>query len=135
MTENEKKYLWKAIQWNNAKVIDAKNWQSYEWVADPIGYFLIRINEETQEIEVGLCENEDPSNIKILIKGKLPQDIYLRMIDEGFVSRMDHAAYLGKELARAWLCMKLGVKYVQDGSVSGEFPEALWLEKRKDAPE
>lgn len=131
----EKKYLWNAIEWNNAKVINAASWSTYEWIADPVGYFLIRVNGETHELEVGLCENEDPSNIKILVKGELPQDIYLRIIDEGLVSRMDHAAYLGKELARAWMCMKLGVKYVQDGTVSGEFPEVLWLEKKPGALE
>ncbi len=129
MAEDVKKYIWNAIQWNNAKVINADD-KTYEWIADPVGYFLIRINEETQEIEVGICEYDDVNSIKILVKGRLPHHIYQRIIDEGIVSRMDHAAYLGKELARAWICMKLGVKYVQDGSVSGEFPEVLWLQKK-----
>ncbi len=134
MVGNEKKYVWNAIQWNSAKVIDADE-KAYEWVPDPVGYFLIRVNKETQELEVGICEYDDPNNIKILVKGKLPQQIYQRLIDEGMVSRMDHAAYLGRELARAWICMKLEVKYVQDGTVSGEFPEVKWLKKRENALE
>ncbi len=117
------------------RVLEAKDWKKYEWIRDPVGYFLIKVDAERQELEVGLCKNNAPRNIKILIKGKLPQDIYLRIIDEGLVSRMDHAAYLGKELARAWICMKLGVKYVQDGTVSGEFPEVKWLKKRENALE
>gem|GEM_PF-1848551 len=132
MVENDKKYIWNAIQWNNAKIIHADD-KTYEWIGDPVGYFLIRINKEAQEIEVGVCEYDNPSEIKILIKGSLPQQVYQRVIDEGLVSRMDHAAYLGKELARAWICMKLGVKYVQDGTVSGEFPEAKWLQKNENA--
>ncbi|MBI4170695.1 MAG: DUF4346 domain-containing protein [Candidatus Aenigmarchaeota archaeon] len=133
MKEDVKKYIWNAIQWNNAKVITADD-KTYEWIADPVGYFLIRVNEETQEVEVGVCEYDDVNNIKILVKGKSPQKICQLIIAEGLLSRMDHAAYLGKELARAWICMKTGVKYVQDGTVSGEFPEVLWLEKKEDAP-
>ena len=100
MAENEKKYIWNAIEWNNAKVINASD-KTYEWIGDPVGYFLIRINTETQEIEVGICEYDSPNEIKILVKGGLPQQIYERVIDEGLVSRMDHAAYLGKEIEKA----------------------------------
>jgi tetrahydromethanopterin S-methyltransferase subunit A len=130
--EDQKKYIWNTIKFNSAKVIDADD-KRYEWKADPVGYFLIQVNRESQEIEVGLCEYDDVNNIKVLIKGTKPDQICQRIIDEGLVSRMDHAAYLGKEVARAWICMKLGVKYVQDGTVTGEFPEVKWLEKNGSA--
>lgn len=131
--EKEKSIIWKAVQINDARVLNADE-KTYEWVADPVGYFLIRINEEAQELEVGICEYDDLNVVRIIVKGQLPQQIYQRIVEEGLVSRLDHAAYLGKELARAWLCMKLSVKYVQDGAMSGEFPEVQWLIRKEGAP-
>lgn len=134
MEKKEDKIIWKSINTEGSRVINADE-RKYEWVADPVGYFLIRYNADSQELEVGICEYNDLNNIKVVVKGKLPQQICQTVIDEGLVSRMDHVAYLGKELARAWTCMKLSVKYVQDGAMSGEFPEVQWLEKKANAPQ
>jgi hypothetical protein len=95
---------------------------------DPTGYFLIRINK--RKIEVGLCDYKKSEIIKKVWTGEKPQDIYRQIIIDMPKLRKDHCAYLGKELARAWLCMKLGVKYIQDGKFDGTFPEAEWLKKR-----
>jgi len=40
--------------------------------------------------------------------------IYWTIIENGWVCEMSHAAYLGKELTKAEMSMKLGFKYVQD---------------------
>lgn len=57
-----------------------------------------------------------------VIEGKDAPSIYSAIIDKGWLSELSHAAYLGRELARAEHCMKHGVKYVQDkapGKVKG----------------
>ena len=40
-----------------------------------------------------------------------------KTIDKGFLSRLDHAAYLGKELQKAYLALKLGLAYQQDSEL------------------
>jgi len=51
-----------------------------------------------------------------IIEGRTARDIYLTLIEKGWVSDLTHAAYLGKELARAELSLQTGLKYVQDGA-------------------
>ena len=38
------------------------------------------------------------------------------IIANGWVTQLSHAAYLGRELARAELALKQGLKYVQEGA-------------------
>jgi len=40
----------------------------------------------------------------------------MTIVDDGWVTELSHAAYLGKELARAELSLQLGFRYVQDGA-------------------
>ena|SRR3989338_2626792 len=94
---------------------------------DPVGYFLIRVHG--RKIEVGLCGYKKINIITRMWTGSKPQDVYTQVIKDVKISK-EHAAYLGKELARAWMCMQTGVDYVQDGKMDGTFPEADWLRKR-----
>lgn len=50
-----------------------------------------------------------------IIEGRDARSLYSTIIGNGWVSQLSHAAYLGKELQRAELSMKLGFKYLQDG--------------------
>ncbi len=45
-----------------------------------------------------------------------PRPLYLKIIDEGWVSEMSHAAYLGKELSKAEYCLRFGIPYSQDAA-------------------
>ncbi|MBN1646046.1 DUF4346 domain-containing protein [Candidatus Woesearchaeota archaeon] len=83
-----------------------------DWTIDPKGYFLIRINRKKKEIEVGFCKKDNV--IEVLISGKRPQDIYFEAHKEHLFTNFDHAAYLGKELEKAFLALKYGLAYVQD---------------------
>jgi len=88
-----------------------------DWKMDPKGYFLIRINQRLERMEVGYCPGlpkKGKHGIKAMVTGKTPQEIYFTMAKLGMVSRLDHAAYLGKELEKAYVAMQLGLKYVQD---------------------
>lgn len=51
-----------------------------------------------------------------IIEGRDARSIYLTLIRNGCVSELDHAAYLGKELARAQWSMEHGRDFVQDGA-------------------
>ena len=83
-----------------------------DWVYDPKGYFLIRVNKEKKRIEAGFCKQGN--KIIKLVYGKRASDVYFTIIQLGLVSRMDHSAYLGKELEKAELALKYNLNYVQD---------------------
>lgn len=51
-----------------------------------------------------------------VIEGTNARALYSTIINNGWVTELSHAAYLGKELARAEFSCQPGVKYVQDGA-------------------
>jgi tetrahydromethanopterin S-methyltransferase subunit A len=51
-----------------------------------------------------------------VIEGQDARSIYWTIVKNGWVTQLSHAAYLGKELAKAELSIKMGFKYVQDGA-------------------
>jgi tetrahydromethanopterin S-methyltransferase subunit A len=46
--------------------------------------------------------------------GRSAAEVYRAILAAGLVSRLDHAAYLGAELARAEVAARLGLPYRQD---------------------
>lgn len=83
-----------------------------EWRMDPLGYFLIRIDTEKQVIEAGHCH--DRNIVDTHITGKDAREIFNTIIRLKLVGSLQHASYLGKELYKAELALKLKLKYVQD---------------------
>ncbi len=71
---------------------------------DPRGHFRIWISDEGI-----VCEHRDAT-----IVGKDAKSIVDTVISLGLVSRLDHSAYLGMELKKAEMALKLGKNYVQD---------------------
>ena len=82
-----------------------------DWRMDPAGYFLIRINPVTKQLQAGLCRKDNV--IEKTVSGKTAEEVYNTMLR--YVTLLPvHAAYLGKELAKAQIACDLGVPYVQD---------------------
>src|SRR3989344_2503311 len=96
------------------KEINAAYNDEKEWRYDPKGYFLIRINKETKTIEAAHCRRNNIMEVKIT--GKNAREIYNTIIKEQLVSSLQHAAYLGKELALAEYALKHNTEYIQDNS-------------------
>ena len=80
---------------------------------DEAGYFRIAIQGE--EIMVKHYLN-DGRQSAFEFKEKSAGAIYKKIINENLISRFDHAAYLGQELARAEECIKTKKEYIQEGS-------------------
>ncbi|MEK6962871.1 MAG: DUF4346 domain-containing protein [Nanoarchaeota archaeon] len=99
----------------NLKEVRASYNDDKEFAMDPKGYFLIRINKEKKEIEIGFCPNKN--EVSVRITGKTPREVYHTAIREGLVSRLDHAAYLGREVQKAFDALQTGKEYVQDDEV------------------
>lgn len=83
-----------------------------EFALDPKGYFLIRTNPEKKEIEVAFCTMRNQICYKVT--GKKPIEIYMTVLKHAVIDRADHAAYLGRELQKAYDALQAGISYVQD---------------------
>ncbi len=96
-----------------------------ELILDPIGYFLIRTNEKTKEIEIAFCIYKEikfthpkarfgKNTIGKTFSSKNPEEILNWIKENNLCSREDHYNYLKRELKKAEKCLKNNVKYVQD---------------------
>ncbi len=79
---------------------------------DKAGYFVIVPLADKGVINV---EHYAYDNVLLrVIEGTTARAIYNMIIDNGWVTELSHAAYLGKELIKAELSLQHGFKYVQD---------------------
>ncbi len=108
----ERKEEHKGIQTSTVPIIRAK--ESNEIKLDKAGYFVIIPNSEKGIVVV---EYYSYSNTLLgAIEGIDAKSIYRTIIERGWITELSHAAYVGKELARAELSLKLGFRYIQDGA-------------------
>jgi len=80
---------------------------------DNKGWFKVQINRDTKEIEA-LYYHYGDDRLKAVVSGREATEIYQTIIREKMIEKMDHAAYLGRELAKAEIAIKLDRSYVQD---------------------
>lgn len=73
--------------------------------------FTDRVERVLVAVHYNLVQTDEPVNI---IKGKTADSVCLKIIEMGLVSKLDHAAYLGRELAKAEVALCIGKDYVQD---------------------
>ncbi len=83
-------------------------------------FFVIDVDHDKKFIQVQCYEaTRNNSNIKsgklrMIFNGKSGIDIYRAILHHDFITHMDHAAYLGYELARAEQSLKSSTKFIQD---------------------
>jgi dihydropteroate synthase-like protein len=81
---------------------------------DPEGVFRITVDRNAGTIvalHFAAAEAEKPNNV---IKGETAEAVYAKIVEIGLVTRLDHAAYLGGELAKAEIALRTGKEYIQD---------------------
>ncbi len=94
-----------------------------ELILDPIGYFLIRINQE--EIEVAFCKYEEikfthpkarfgKNTVNQTCNSKEINKILTWIKENELISKKDHLEYMKKELKKAKECLEKKEKYIQD---------------------
>ncbi|HIK38702.1 MAG: DUF4346 domain-containing protein [Geminocystis sp.] len=105
---------------------------------DPAGYFIIYLDREAGLIcaehytniinEKGLAVDPDTGEViacrggnvrkpTTVFKGRTAKEICVKIFEETKpvpVSRLDHAAYLGREFVRAEYALATGEEYIQD---------------------
>ncbi len=83
--------------------------EDYKFTQDPYGSFKLMIEDDV--IKAVHYKNMNPH---VSITGQTAKQVYDTIIKEGLVSRVEHAAYLGAELQKAEISLKLGKNYLQD---------------------
>jgi tetrahydromethanopterin S-methyltransferase subunit A len=88
-------------------------------VLDPAGYFVIFPDSRRRLLVLEHYQNDGV--LDHVIEGQVPTDLYATAIELGLLTRLDHAAYLGQELARAHHALLKGHPFSQDAA-PGEEP-------------
>jgi len=81
-------------------------------ILDPSGFFVICTVKDEQKIYLEHYKKD--GSLDEVIYGEDPVSIASTAVERGLVSRLDHAIYLGRELEKAYLCIKYGSRYIQD---------------------
>lgn len=92
------------------ETIRAKEPQLYR--ADPAGFFVVFPDRRVRELVVEHYTNAGV--LDCVIQGATPTAVYAEIVTRGLVSQLDHAAYLGRELATAERTLQTGAPYIQD---------------------
>lgn len=79
---------------------------------DPAGYFVVYPDRSQQRLVLEHYSNKGV--LDRMYSATSATALYTCVIDAGLISRLDHAAYLGRELARAEHALQSGGDYVQD---------------------
>lgn len=103
-----------------AKVIEAKKPSATQVTVDPCGVFKISVDREHNVIVALHFRSTEAEEPICAIRGVDAEAVFAEVLRRGLVSRLDHAAYLGGELANAEVALRIGRDYVQDVSLFGE---------------
>lgn len=87
---------------------------------DPAGYFVVYPDRRANRLVLEHYTNKGV--LGRMFAAQSPAALYATVTIEKLISRLDHAAYLGRELARAEQALKTGEPYVQD-LASGQLDE------------
>lgn len=81
---------------------------------DPAGYFVVYVDPVRRMLRL---EHYDTGGVlDRVVEGPSAAHCYMPAIDAGLVTRLDHAAYLGRELARAEAALARHEAFVQDAA-------------------
>jgi len=82
---------------------------------DKAGFFIVLPQAATGLI---VCEHyENNGRLAHVIEGRQGAAIAATVIEQGLLTQLDHAAYLGRELAKAEIALKTGSHYEQDAAL------------------
>jgi hypothetical protein len=89
----------------STNVLDAKDFDTAKWAPDPAGNFVIGVRG-------GMIVARHDTGITV--RGNSAKGLLDAIFELELVSTASHAAYLGRELKKAEIALKLGRSYAQD---------------------
>lgn len=93
--------------------IAASHDDAAEWKFDPKGFFLINLDRENKQIIVEHYTKQERRMDRV-ITGKTAEELTHTITRLDMVTFMDHACYLGRELAKAEAALNFNLDYEQD---------------------
>jgi dihydropteroate synthase-like protein len=81
---------------------------------DSSGMFRISVDRDGGVLVAVYYTSLDMDKPVNVVKGKTAEQVYSKIVKKRLISKMDHAAYLGSELAKAEIALRTGKSYVQD---------------------
>jgi tetrahydromethanopterin S-methyltransferase subunit A len=100
------------------ETVQAKEPQFYK--SDPAGFFVVYPDRRATALVVEHYTNAGV--LDCVVQGSTPTAVYAEIVKRGLVSQLDHAAYIGRELATAERSLKTGEPYVQDRAPGEPLP-------------
>jgi len=99
------------IKSDEAEVYKAS--KDVHFTPDKLGWFKIQLDRDAKKIEAISYHHGDKKPTAIVV-GDEATEVYQTIVREKMVGKLEHAAYLGRELEKAEIALKLGRSYVQD---------------------
>ncbi len=97
------------------------------YMPDPMGVFKIRVDHENGYIEVLYIGRKG----RILIRGRSARAIRHEIVSRELISQVSHALYIGQELAKAEIALRLGKNYIQEAPLF-KIPQLIKLDRGVD---
>jgi thymidylate synthase len=82
--------------------------------SDPRG--IVNIVAAGSMIKLKL-QNQRTGEVLLELDGKTARELLYKIKHFGIISRIDHAVFIGSELAKAEMCLKLGIEYKYDTAI------------------
>jgi dihydropteroate synthase-like protein len=102
----------KTLETNRTVIVAPENVEPA--VLDSRGAFKNFIDHAEGPLIAAHYASADLSTPLHIVKGKTAESVCAKIVALGLVSQLDHAAYLGGELAKAEVALKTGKGYLQD---------------------
>jgi len=99
-----------------AKIVDVSIY-SEPILLDPAGMFKISVDRALELLVAVHFLPSNSSKPNKIVKGRTAESVYAKITDLGLVSTLDHAAYVGSELSKAEIALRIGKEYVQDNAL------------------
>jgi dihydropteroate synthase-like protein len=86
-------------------------------VMDKKGLFKISVDHNNGTIVAIHIPSSQQDKTDMIIKGETAENIFSKIEEMNLITRFDHAAYLGRELAKAEIALITGKEYIQDSQL------------------
>jgi dihydropteroate synthase-like protein len=98
------------------KIVDASIY-SEPILLDPAGMFKISVDRTLGLLVAMHFLPSNTSKPNKIVKGRTAESVYAKITELGLVTTLDHAAYIGSELSKAEIALRIGKEYVQDNAL------------------
>jgi len=96
----------------SVEILEPKDTESFE--EDRKGWFKILLDRSARKIVLLHFPSGQTATPSMVLKGTTAKTLYHMAIEKGLLSKLEHAAYLGNELAKAEIALSIGKSYIQD---------------------